>query len=330
VAERSLFVPTAGSWACREADYFVSLMRRLEIFCGLHLLTYALMSNHFHLVVEVPPARPLEDGELFARIEALEGPARRVAFQTQLGQLEATSPLAAQQLRQRFLARMFDLSVFLQELKGRFAQWFNRRHGRYGALWAERFKSTLLQSGQAVATACAYVDLNPVRAGLCTDPKDYRYSGYGEAVGAASPVARRALSRLGEHWARPKAGWKELSRFYRKHLFTTALWATKGATLSLQRAQEVIQDEDGALSLAELLCCQLRFFTDGAILGTQEFIAQQLQRLGRWPAANGRVWAHPLPYAAFAGLCVWKKPRAGPVRAPAQGASSSFPKSTTS
>jgi hypothetical protein len=213
---------------------------------------------------------------------------------------------------------MFDLSVFLQELKGRFAQWFNRRHGRYGALWAERFKSTLLQSGQAVATACAYVDLNPVRAGLCSDAKDYRYSGYGEAMGGASPVARRALSRLGEHWARPRAEWKELSRLYRKYLFITALQATKGATLGVQRVQEVIQSEDGALSMGESLRCRLRFFSDGAILGTQEFIEQQLQRLGILPGANSKARGHPLPQAAFAGLWILKKPRAGPTRAPAQ------------
>ena len=38
---------------------------------------------------------------------------------------------------------MYDLSVFIKELKGRFAQWYNQRHDRYGVLWAERFKSVL-------------------------------------------------------------------------------------------------------------------------------------------------------------------------------------------
>jgi REP element-mobilizing transposase RayT len=310
VEERFIFAPTCGDVSV-EADYFVNLMRRLERFCGLHLLTYAVMSNHFHLVTEVPKARPLRDTELLARIEALEGAQRRTAIQEQLRQLQACDPAAAQRLRQRYLARMYDLSVFLQELKGRFAQWFNRRHGRYGVLWAERFKSTLLQSGEAVATACAYVDLNPIRAGLCSDPKDYRYSSYGQAIGAGSAVARRGLSRLREHWVGPRPSWAEFSRLYRMRLFATAVRATKGATLSVERAQKVIEAEQGAVSLGDLLGCRWRFFSNGAILGTQEFIAQQLERLGRTTAATERR-AHPLREFAYAGLCVLKKPRAGP------------------
>jgi hypothetical protein len=50
-------------------------------------------------------------------------------------------------------------------------------HDRYGVLWAERFKSVLLEGGEAVAAVAAYIELNPVRAGLCADPKDYRYCG---------------------------------------------------------------------------------------------------------------------------------------------------------
>src|SRR5580692_11758767 len=66
---------------------------------------------------------------------------------------------------------MYDISIFIKELKGRFAQWYNRRHGRYGVLWAERFKSLLIEGGEALAAVAAYIELNPVRAGLCADPK---------------------------------------------------------------------------------------------------------------------------------------------------------------
>ena len=55
--------------------------------------------------------------------------------------------------------------------EGCFAQQYNRRHKRYGALWSERVKSVLLEGGAAVAAIAAYIDLNPVRAGLCEDPK---------------------------------------------------------------------------------------------------------------------------------------------------------------
>ena len=73
-----------------------------------------------------------------------------------------------------FRKRMHDISIFIKELKGRFAQWYNRRHGRSGVLWTGRFKSVLLQDDQTVTIIAAYIDLNPVRAGLCEDPKEYR------------------------------------------------------------------------------------------------------------------------------------------------------------
>jgi len=81
-------------------------------------------------------------------------------------------------------------------LKQRFTQWYNGRTGRKGTLWEERFKSVLVEGiGQGLRAMAAYIDLNPVRAGLVTDPKDYRWSGYGEAM-AGNKRARLGLQRV--------------------------------------------------------------------------------------------------------------------------------------
>ena len=73
---------------------------------------------------------------------------------------------------------MFDLSEFVKDVKQRFSQSYNRRHGRKGALWEERFKSVLLEGNVGtLSTVSAYIDLNPMRAGIVDDPKDYRFSG---------------------------------------------------------------------------------------------------------------------------------------------------------
>ena len=61
------------------AEHFVALMHRLAAFCGISVLTYALMSNHFHLLCEVPEWRELSDAELLARLEGLYGPDHRRA-----------------------------------------------------------------------------------------------------------------------------------------------------------------------------------------------------------------------------------------------------------
>jgi putative transposase len=137
-----------------EAEHFVHLLHRLAAFCGISLLTYALMSNHFHILCEVPEPRPLSDPELLERVEGLYGPARRQALQRVLDGQTPGGQLAAQTLRQRLQARMFNLSSFLQELKGRFAQGYNRRHDRFGPLWAERFKSLVVEDGRALQRYC--------------------------------------------------------------------------------------------------------------------------------------------------------------------------------
>ena len=126
-----------------------------------------------------------------------------------------------QRLLQPYRNRLFDLSTFIKELKGRFAQWYNRRHGRYGVLWAERFKSVLLEGGEALAAVAAYIELNPVRAGLCADPKDYRYCGYAEALAKGPPW----LARVSElFWATqmPSAGKKSASSIASTSLCTEA------------------------------------------------------------------------------------------------------------
>ena len=90
---------------------------------------------------------------------------------------------------------MYDLSAYMKIVKQRFTQWFNKKHGRKGTLWEDRFKSTLVEDGHAARVVAAYIDLNPVRAGMVSDPKDYRWCGYGEAVAGKQP-ARAGLQRV--------------------------------------------------------------------------------------------------------------------------------------
>ena len=60
---------------------------------------------------------------------------------------------------------------------------FNNRQGRTGTLWEGRYKSTLIQTESYLLACMAYIDLNPVRAGLCAAPTDYPWSSHGHCVG---------------------------------------------------------------------------------------------------------------------------------------------------
>ena len=158
-------------------------------------------------------------------------------------------------------------------------QWYNRRHGRYGVLWADRFKSVLLEGGEAVAAVAAYIELNPVRAGLCADPKDYRYCGYAEALANGSSLARQGISIV---LGQPEtASWKEVSRQYRKLLFVRGSLHTQTTQPLFDQAtaQSVVDQQNGELSLPTRLRCRIRYFTDGVILGSQAFVESHFYRL---------------------------------------------------
>jgi putative transposase len=73
------------------------------------------------------------------------------------------------------------LSSGLHQLNGRYAGRFNRRHGRFGHVFAERFQARVIESEAYLYDACAYVAQNPVAAGLCDAPEDWpwSYSRYG-------------------------------------------------------------------------------------------------------------------------------------------------------
>ncbi len=68
------------------------------------------------------------------------------------------------------------MSAWMHGLNLCYAQWFNRRHERTGPLWESRFKSCLVDSDAYVLTVHRYIELNPVRAGLCDRPDAYRWS----------------------------------------------------------------------------------------------------------------------------------------------------------
>ncbi|MCH8474825.1 MAG: hypothetical protein LAT55_06305, partial [Opitutales bacterium] len=67
--------------------------------------------------------------------------------------------------------------------------WYNSEYRRYGPLTSEKLKSLLVEGRpNALKVVAAYIDLNPVRAGLVDDPGKYAYSGYGESVMAGEPM----------------------------------------------------------------------------------------------------------------------------------------------
>jgi REP-associated tyrosine transposase len=77
-----------------------------------------------------------------------------------------------------------ELSLGLRSLNGVYAQRFNKRYGRKGHLFGDRFWASVVEGDQHLPATCRYILLNPVRAGLCDLPEHWRWSGsmYGKDV----------------------------------------------------------------------------------------------------------------------------------------------------
>jgi putative transposase len=75
------------------------------------------------------------------------------------------------------------LPTMMQAVGRRYVQYFNKRHRRTGTLWEGRYKATLVQTDRYLLACMAYIDLNPVRAGIVARPADYRWSSHGHYVG---------------------------------------------------------------------------------------------------------------------------------------------------
>ena len=262
-----------------EKEHFRKTMRKLEVFTGVEVLTYTVLSNHWHLLLEVPERIELSEEEVLRRYGVLNGARAKRDLEGvwEMWREQGHENLVQRDL-QRLQARMYDLSVFIKELKQRFTQWYNRNQRRKGTLWEERFKSVLVEgSAHALITMAAYIDLNAVRAGICKDPKDYRYCGYAEAVGGGK-TARDGLSRILEGEGQ-KTDWRDVSRNYRVHLYGVGQHRTKPGgkreemvpVITPERAKQVIE-EGGALSRRELLHCRVRYMADGMVLGSKDFV----------------------------------------------------------
>ena len=250
-------------------------------YCGVQIVTHAIMSNHFHVLVRVPRWSQPSDEELLRRYAVLyPRPTKYQAARLEVirAQLKSDGPEAVA-WRHRQRALMGDLSPFMKLVKQRFSIWYNRSHQRYGTLWAERFKSVLVEAKAGVMkTMAAYIDLNPVRAGLVEDPKDYRFCGYGEAV-AGHAGARKGLSLLAG------GSWESVQESYRQMLFGVGAGARQNVQRISPEAFKAVMEQKGRLPLATVLRCRVRYFSDGAVLGTRAFVEAQLgvyrRRFGR-------------------------------------------------
>ena len=291
----------------REMEAFRQMMWKQAAFCGLQIIAYCVMSNHFHILVRVPQRRDVPDAELLRRYAAFYEGAKLAPNTLSPDELAATFQAggpAADAARTKVLRRFFDLSIFLRELKQRFGIWYNKTHRNKGTIWADRFKSAVVENeASALSTCAAYIDLNPVRAEMVEDPADYRFCTYGEATGG-SRRAREALKRA-------FAGRKRWMEAYRLILFGKG-YGAKGARgkdhgkISSERLKAVIK-KGGNVSLQEALRCRWRFFAEGCVIGRRTFIEEAFRNQRHFFPARRKLLSTRLKGSDWSDLSTYRR-----------------------
>ena len=300
-------------FADTEKETFVRMMRAAAAFHQVEILTFCVMSNHFHIVMKVPQRPAAFDLPLETVMERWQATVDEGSFRTIQRQFARYRQNGCEALieawRLRMLDRMFRLTEFMKSLKQRFTQWFNRRHGRRGTLWEGRYKHVIVEDAEAAMyTITTYVDLNPVRAGIVTDPGDYRWCGYADAMAdnrlaldglititgfGSGPRGHAAPGDLESGDTPRERQYRELKALaeYRRLLGIAGRPRVTEDGLIIRRGLSPEVQERMAANCGvrtELLLRKVRHLTDGVILGSREFIERWFERHRYWFGGRSR------------------------------------------
>lgn len=312
-----------------ERNAFVRLLARVAAFSGVRVLTFAVMSNHFHLLVRVPEGHEVSDEELERRVRALYGDARADRLFARWERWRATgAESAVEEAKARLRARMHDLSQFCKTLKETFTMDYNRRTGNVGGIWGGRFRSVLVApEAAALLSVGAYVDANPVKAGMAHRPRDYRWAGFAEAL-RGNAFAREGIAELVRLARNATAAppFDEAAAVYDAALegrlgAETATGSDPRTTTGPDPREGPAAEPRAAvpdrgtiakklssgepLSFAEMLLCDVPALSRGGVVGSRRFVAPISVR------RNGRDRTAPAPLAV--GILLWTdRPLAGP------------------
>jgi REP element-mobilizing transposase RayT len=248
-----------------EKNFMLDLIRRYAALYLVEILGFCLMGNHFHILVRVIPDYKFSDEDILKRYVDFYGDER----------IFADGLVPSQRLK------LSNLSEFMREIKVNFARFYNRRHNRRGYFWGERFKSVIVENGETLINCLAYIDLNPLRAGLVELPEQYRWNSLGYHVQTNN--RDNFLSTdfgLKQFSVKSK---KERIRRYRRYVYEAGSLnqheKEKGNVKVIE--DRILEKERGRafeLSKSDRFRYRTRYFTDSGIIGSKEFVSTNYQR----------------------------------------------------
>ena len=246
-----------------EKDFILDLIKKFSSLYFTEILGFCLMGNHFHLLVKIFPENRFTDEDIQKRFEIFYGDSRAFAK----GQIPY--------LR----AKLSSLSEYMREIKVGFARYYNRRHNRRGYFWGDRFKSVIVEKGETLINCLAYIDLNPLRAGLVDRPEEYRWNSISYHVQTGNK----------DNFLSTDFGLKEFKvkseieriRRYRRYVYEAGAVnrPEKGETKVIDgKVLEKERNREFELSRISRFRYRTRYFTDAGIIGSKQFVSENYQR----------------------------------------------------
>ncbi|SPD73268.1 conserved hypothetical protein [uncultured Desulfobacterium sp.] len=234
-----------------EKEFLLKLIKRLSLIYFAEVIGFCLMGSHFHLLVRMHPGEEYPDDEIKRRFKLMYGD------ESDKKPANGQIPL----LRTKWAS----ISEYVKEIKQGFSRFYNKLHHRKGFFWSERFKSIIVDNGDTLINCLAYIDLNPVRAGIVEKPEQYRWNSLGYHFQTNNKDDFLSMDfGLKEFGVKTP---KERLRLYREFVY--------GKGLSQQ------EDKKGAvnfgISAFDKFKYRSRYFTDSGIIGTKAFVARHYQ-----------------------------------------------------
>ena len=273
-----------------EKDFMLDLIRRYSTLYLVEILGFCLMGNHFHILVKVFPEHKFTDEDIQTRYEEFYG----------------DDAIFVSGWIPSLREKLSNLSEFVREIKVGFARFYNKRHNRRGYFWGDRFKSVIVENGETLINCLAYIDLNPLRAGLVERPEDYRWNSIGYHV-QTNNRDNFLSTDFGLKEFNIKSE-KERIRRYRRYVYEAGAISRPDKMQAKVIGDRILEKERNRmfeLSRSDRFSYRTRYFTDSGVIGSKDFVSKTYIRFKQH--FNTKNEKKPKPVKGLSGIYSLKR-----------------------
>lgn len=173
-------------------EWVLERLRELASVFAIDICAYAVMSNHYHLALHVDRQRAkswtaAEVVEKWTKLYSLPTPVER----WQKGECDEAAREVAERIVEKWRHRLIDISWYMRSLNEHLARRANAEDECKGRFWEGRFRSQALLDEAGLLTAMAYVDLNPIRAGIARTPEESEFTSIETRIREMASLSRK-------------------------------------------------------------------------------------------------------------------------------------------